>query len=84
MTWFLFYWADADLSKCKLDNEEHPEFTELAWKVATTRPNGRVLTLVSHSLAVVRTLCVFVVSCVVCRVWCVVSCGRTGTLLWST
>lgn len=32
MTWFLFYWADADLSKCKLDNEEHPEFTELAWK----------------------------------------------------
>jgi len=46
MTWFLFYWADADLSKCTLDNEEHPEFTELAWKVATTRPNGRVLTLV--------------------------------------
>ena len=65
MTWFLFYWADADLSKCKLDNEEHPEFTELAWKVATTRPNERVLTLVSH-LAVVRTLCVF--DRVVCRV----------------
>jgi len=32
MTWFLFYWDGADLSKCKLDNEAKPEFSELDWK----------------------------------------------------
>ena len=74
MTWFLFYWADADLSKCKLDNEEHPEFTELAWKVATAAlivahcgPNAHMWSpLASHSLG--RGALWSCRVCVVCRV----------------
>ncbi len=31
LTWFLFYWKDADIAKCKLDVEETPEFTQLAF-----------------------------------------------------
>jgi putative (di)nucleoside polyphosphate hydrolase len=31
ISWFVFFWANPDLSKCKLDNEAKPEFTELAW-----------------------------------------------------